>query len=60
MTAGDDDERKVLGLMKEVNTITSYVPGSAASCVTMRNEIRALIMKIGLPSFFITVNPVDI
>ena len=59
-TARDDEERKVLNLMKEVNTITSHVPGSAASRVAMRNEIRALTMKIGLPSFFITVNPADI
>jgi len=59
-TARDDEEWKVLGLMKEVNTITSHVPGSAASRVVMRNEIRALTMKVGLPSFFITVNPADI
>jgi hypothetical protein len=26
----------------------------------MRNEIRALIMEKGLPSFFITINPADI
>ena len=59
-TAHDDEERKVLSLMKEVNTISSHVPGSSASRVAMRNEIRALTMKIGLPSFFITINPADI
>ena len=59
-TAHDEEERKVLGLMKEVNTISSHVPGSSASRVAMRNEIRALMMKIGLPSFFITINPADI
>ena len=59
-TAHDDDERKVLDLMREVNTVTSHVPGSSASRVAMRNEIRALTMKNGLPSFFITINPADI
>ena len=59
-TAHDDEERKVLSLMKEVNMISSHVPGSSASRVAMRNEIRALMMKIGLPSFFITINPADI
>ena len=43
--------------MKEVN---SHGPGSTASRVTMRNEIRALIMEKGLPSFCITINPADI
>lgn len=60
VTAQDDEERKVLNLMKEVNTISSHVPGSSASRVVMRNEIRALTMKVGLPSFYITVNPADI
>ena len=59
-TARDDEERKVLSLMKEVNTISSHVPGSSASRIAMRNEIRAMTMKIGLPSFFITINPADI
>lgn len=59
-TAHDDEERKVLSLMKEINTISSHIPGSSASRVAMRNEIRAFTMKIGLPSFFITINPADI
>ena len=57
--AQNDEERNVLELMRDVNTINSHVPGSAAARVTMRNEIRALMMKVGLPSFFITVNPAD-
>ena len=59
-TAHDDEEWKVLNLMKEVNTISSHIPGSSASRIAMRNEIRALTMKVGLPSFFITINPADI
>jgi len=57
--AQDEEERKVLELMRDVNTVTSHIPGSAAARVNMRNEIRALTMKVGLPSFFITVNPAD-
>jgi hypothetical protein len=57
--AQNDEERNVLELMRDVNTINSHIPGSAAARVNMRNEIRALTMKVGLPSFFITVNPAD-
>lgn len=60
VTANNDDERKVLNLMKEVNTVTSHVPASAASRVAMRNEIRALMIDLGSPSFFITINPADV
>jgi len=54
------EEQQILHLMKEVNVINSHVPGSTASRVVMRNEIRALIMEKGLPSFYITINPADI
>lgn len=54
------DERRVMDLMKEVKSITTHVPGSAASRVAMRNEIRGLMMTCGLPSWFITVNPADV
>jgi len=60
LTANNSEERKVLNLMKQVKTVTSNVPGSSASCVAMRNEIRGLMIEKGLPSFFITINPADI
>ncbi|KAF8059275.1 hypothetical protein FPV67DRAFT_1426424, partial [Lyophyllum atratum] len=60
VTARDDEERQVLQLMKEVNVITAQVPGSAPSKVTMRNEMRGLMMHLGLPSFFLTINPADV
>ena len=59
-TCNSDEERKVLRLMKEVRAITSSVPGSASSKVKMRNEIRGMILELGLPSFFITINPADV
>ena len=59
-TAMNNDERLALELMKEVKTISSNVPGSPDSRLTMRNEIRANILSLGVPSFFITVNPADV
>jgi hypothetical protein len=57
--AQNDEECNVLELMRDVNTVTSYIPGSAAAHVNMQNEIQVLMMKVGLPSFFITVKPAD-
>ena len=59
-SANTVEERRVLQLMKEVNVINHHVPGSSAARVMMRNEIRALIMEKGLPSFYITINPADV
>lgn len=60
LTADNEDERLVLNLMKEVNIVSKHVPGSNASRLAMRNEIRAMMMHHGLPSFYITLNPADI
>ena len=60
VTANTAEERKVLNLMKQVNVVTSNVPGTSASRVTMRNEIRGLMIEKGMPSFFITINPADV
>lgn len=38
-TAYYDDEKCVLTLMKEVNVVTSHVPGSSSAQLMMRNEI---------------------
>lgn len=54
-----DEQRRAIRLMKEVNLVNAKVPGSSASRVAMRNEIRALTMTHGMPSFYITVNPAD-
>ena len=60
VTANNNEERKVLKLMKEINIVTGNVPGSSSSRVIMRNEIRALMIEKGMPSFFITINPADV
>ena len=59
VTAHTDEECKVLRLMKEVNLVTAKVPGSSASRVAMRNEIRVLTTTHGMPSFYVTINPAD-
>jgi hypothetical protein len=59
-TANNADERKVLDLMKQVNTVTANIPGSSAARVVMRNEICALMIEKGIPSFYITINPADV
>jgi hypothetical protein len=60
LSSNSNEECQVLNLMKEVNVITSNVEGSAASRVAMRNELRALMIDKGLPSFYITINPADV
>ncbi|KAJ6495866.1 hypothetical protein DFH09DRAFT_946079, partial [Mycena vulgaris] len=60
VTANTPEERRVLRLMKEVSIINAHVPGSAMSKLVMRNEIRALMVDKGMPSFYITINPADV
>jgi hypothetical protein len=55
-----DDERLASELMKEVKAISGNIPGSPESRLTMRNEIRANILLLGVPSFFVTINPADV
>ncbi len=55
----NEEERLVLRLMKEVNVVSKHVPGSSASKLSMRNEIRGMMMQLGLPSFYLTINPAD-
>ncbi|KAJ7578608.1 hypothetical protein C8J56DRAFT_797612, partial [Mycena floridula] len=58
-TFHNDEERMALNLMREVKAVTSHVEGSAASKMVMRNELRALMLDQGLPSFYLTINPSD-
>jgi hypothetical protein len=59
-TSNSNEERRVLRLMKEVNAINAHVPGSSQSKLVMRNQIRALMVEKGMPSFYITINPADV
>ena len=60
ITANNDDERRVLQLMKDVNVVTGHVKGSLSARVQMQNKIRGLMIDKGLPSFFITINLADV
>ncbi|TFY51291.1 hypothetical protein EVG20_g11068, partial [Dentipellis fragilis] len=60
VTAHGAEERRVLKLMREVKLVTSHVPGSSSSKLTMRNQIRALMAEKGQPSFYVTINPADV
>ncbi|KAJ6453629.1 hypothetical protein DFH09DRAFT_837405, partial [Mycena vulgaris] len=61
-TPKDDEERKVLNLLKQHVQAKCQNPdaGSSAARVSMRNEIRGLMIEKGLPSFYITINPADV
>lgn len=51
------EEKNALALLKEVNTIFAYVPGSQASKVIIRHEIRSYFLHFSLPTLFFTFNP---
>ncbi|KAG1841197.1 hypothetical protein C8R48DRAFT_620406 [Suillus tomentosus] len=46
------DEQKVRALLKQVNSVTSHVPGSGSSRSVMRNPIRGLMIDQGLPNLY--------
>src|SRR5260370_34243930 len=52
-----DPQKKVLILLKEVNTVSEKILGSSACKLTARNEIRAYMGYFGLPHIFMTINP---
>ncbi|KAL0563379.1 hypothetical protein V5O48_018689, partial [Marasmius crinis-equi] len=53
-------EKKVLDLMRHARIITGRVQGSAEAKKHRRNEIKALIIDKGPPSYYITINPADL
>ncbi|KAK0229809.1 hypothetical protein EDD85DRAFT_923017 [Armillaria nabsnona] len=59
-TANTPEEKRVLALMKEVNAVSSAIPGSSMARVGKRNEVKGLMVDKGLASFFIMINPADI
>ena len=60
ITAKTPEEATVLKLMCNVQTVSSNIPGSTVTRIAMQNEIRGLILRLGLPSFYVTINPADI
>ncbi|KIJ24997.1 hypothetical protein M422DRAFT_193996 [Sphaerobolus stellatus SS14] len=50
-------QRDVFDLLKNVNTIATKIPGSQASKLLLRNEIRSYTTLFGLPHIYLTMNP---
>ncbi|KAJ7737666.1 hypothetical protein B0H16DRAFT_1325742, partial [Mycena metata] len=51
------EERKVFELLKEVKAISAKIPGSSASKLSSRNQIRGYMGLFGMPIIFFTYNP---
>jgi hypothetical protein len=47
-------------LQHNIVTIGMYVPGSFAQKLRMRSHIRGLIVRYGMPAFWMTINPSDL
>ncbi|RHZ44335.1 hypothetical protein Glove_739g7 [Diversispora epigaea] len=50
----------ILELLKNVNSSGSKLIASPQSRIRMHNEIRAVIIRDGIPALFITINPADL
>ncbi len=50
-TANNNEEKIVYHLMHDINAVSMKVPGSAAACVAMQNEICSLMFDHGLQNF---------
>ncbi|KZT31327.1 hypothetical protein SISSUDRAFT_995281, partial [Sistotremastrum suecicum HHB10207 ss-3] len=50
------EQKRVLTLLKRVNTISSHLPGSQACKVKARNDIRGYMGYFGLTHVFLTMN----
>ena len=51
------DERDAMDLLKQVNTVSAQIPGSQASKIFVRNEIRSYFSEFSLPHIYFTFNP---
>ncbi|EKM76024.1 hypothetical protein AGABI1DRAFT_15956, partial [Agaricus bisporus var. burnettii JB137-S8] len=53
----DEEQANAMNLLRRVNTIAASIPGSQASKLSIRNEIRNYFGHFGLPHLFLTFNP---
>ncbi|KAG1779380.1 hypothetical protein EV702DRAFT_922214, partial [Suillus placidus] len=51
------EEQSALKLLRQVKTMSARIPGSQASKIYLRNEIRSYFSYFGLPHLFFTFNP---
>jgi len=47
-------------LQKNILAIGKHVPGSFAQKLMMRSDIKGIIVRFGMPAFWITINPSDL
>ncbi|KAF8235211.1 hypothetical protein L208DRAFT_1258028, partial [Tricholoma matsutake] len=52
-----DEQRNVMNLLKQVNTIAAKIPGSQASKIYCRNTIRSYTGFFRIPTLYFTANP---
>src|SRR6202042_2302034 len=46
-----------MDLLKQLNMVSAQIPGSQASKIFVRNEIRSYFSEFGLPHIYFTFNP---
>ena len=56
----NENKKLILRLMNQISLISSEVKGTLSSKIRIRNKIRAVIVSLGLPSFYLTVKPTDV
>lgn len=56
----DSPEHAVQVLMRDVQIVNSTVMGSNSARTVMREEIGSMIISLGSPCLFITINPADL
>ena len=54
-----DEERRCFEIISIVDLVAGHVPGSNTQKKYQRNEIRSLIIRYGVPVFFITFAPTE-
>ncbi|KAF6751218.1 hypothetical protein DFP72DRAFT_816993, partial [Ephemerocybe angulata] len=54
-----DTEKNIVKVLRTINTVTHNVPGSVGQKISMRNELRSIIVAKGAPTLFVTINPSD-
>ncbi|KZS93687.1 hypothetical protein SISNIDRAFT_396662, partial [Sistotremastrum niveocremeum HHB9708] len=55
-----DEQRSVFTLLNQINAVAARVPGSAASKLNNRNDMRAYAGFFGIPAIYITMNPTPV
>ena len=51
---------RIQKLIKQIKTVGTKVRGSPYARQTFRREIQSLMINLGMPAFFITINPADL